>query len=371
MNRVKISTIIGTRPEIIRMSRIIERFDESFDHRLIHTGQNAQEMLSKVFFDELNVRDPDKYFHCSNESLGLFLSDLYIALEKELNENRPDAVVILGDTNSSLAALIVKRMGIPIYHLEAGNRSFDQNVPEEINRRIVDHAADFNLPYTSHGKANLIAEGIHPRTIAIMGSPLKEVLDYFEAQISGSKVLDKLGLKRGEYFLISAHRQENIDSPERLDILLRSLNAVASNFGLPVLVSTHPRTRNKISESKQSTNSLITFHDPFGFLDFARLQICSRAVLSDSGSVSEESAILGFPAITIRDSMERPEALESASIVMSGIGEESILQAITLLEQLPKSTHPPLEYLIEDSSVRVTNFIFSTVKQFKFWNGLR
>ena len=248
--KTKITTFIGTRPEIIRMSSIIRKFDTHFDHRLIHTGQNPDRLMKDVFFEELNVRKPDAFFKDDHKSLGEFLGNLFVATEKELNEHRPDAIVILGDTNSALAAIIAKRFGIPVYHLEAGNRSFDANVPEEINRRIVDHIADFNFPYSELARANLLSEGIHPRKIALMGSPLLEVLNEHAAGINDSKVMQQLSLISNEFFLVSAHRQENVDSDERLMELLKTLNALADAYGLPVLVSTHPRTRTRMQRIK-------------------------------------------------------------------------------------------------------------------------
>lgn len=371
MSRLRVTTIVGTRPELIRLSSIIERFDEIFEHRLVHTGQNSDPKLSEIFLRDLKIRKPDAHLEISVESLGVFLGDLFKKLEIELAQNQTDAVVILGDTNSSLGGIIAKRKGIPVYHLEAGNRSFDPNVPEEINRHIVDHFSDFNLAYTSHAKANLIREGMHPRTVTVVGSPLHEVLTRFSGEISSSRILCDLNLDPGRYFLVSAHRQENIDSTERLGELVDALNLVALEYGLPVIVSTHPRTRNKLDELQLKLNGLILLCEPFGFFDYNKLQSEAKVVLSDSGSISEESAILGFPAITIRDSMERPEALEAGSILMSGISAQGILESLRILEKSPKSQMPPAEYFIPDTSTRVINFISSTVRQHAFWSGLR
>jgi UDP-N-acetylglucosamine 2-epimerase (non-hydrolysing) len=369
--KTKVTTFVGTRPEIIRMASIIEKFDVHFDHRLVHTGQNPDPLMKDVFFQELGVREPDAFFKDDHHSLGEFLANLFIATEKELNENRPDAIVILGDTNSALAAIIAKRFGIAIYHLEAGNRSFDANVPEEINRRIVDHIADFNFPYSELARANLLSEGIHPRKIALMGSPLAEVLAKYESQIKSSNVLTQLKLKKGEFFLVSAHRQENVDSDERLFELLSTLNALAAKFRMPVLVSTHPRTRKRIERIEIDKNPLINFHEPFGFLDYNKLQSTARMVLSDSGTIAEESIILDFPAITIRDSMERPEALEAGSIVMCGIKADRVIEAIEIVENSKKPNPLPREYGFEDVSMRIVNFLVSTVHKYEFWNGIR
>lgn len=369
--RTKVTTFVGTRPEIIRMSAIIAKFDKHFDHRLIHTGQNPDPLMKDVFFKELGVRKPDAFFKDDHKSLGEFLANLFISTEKELNENRPDAIVILGDTNSALAAIIAKRFGIAIYHLEAGNRSFDANVPEEINRRIVDHIADFNFPYSELARANLISEGIHPRKIALMGSPLFEVLHNNSATIKSCDVLNRIGLKEKEFFLISAHRQENVDSDERLTELLTTLNVLAEKFQMPVLVSTHPRTQKRIERINIEKHGLINFHEPFGFLDYNKLQSTARMVLSDSGTIAEESIMLGFPAITIRDSMERPEALEAGSLVMSGINAERVLEAIEIVESSQKPSPSPAEYKFEDVSTRIVNFLLSTVHKYEFWNGIR
>ena len=371
MAKTRITTILGTRPELIRLACIIERLDQVFDHRLVHTGQNSDPTLSKVFLDDLKIRNPNRHLDVQAASLGSFLGDLFNAIEVEFDEFPPDAVVILGDTNSALAGIIAKRRGIPIYHLEAGNRSFDQNVPEEINRRIIDHFADFNLAYTNHAKENLLREGLHPRNISVIGSPLNEVLVNFRDQIDRSTILKDLMIDSGKFFLVSAHRQENVDNPVRLKQLVEALNSIAIKFGQPIIVSTHPRTKSKLDALEIQTNSLLNFHIPFGFFDYNKLQKEARIVFSDSGSVSEESVILGFPAITIRDSMERPEALEAGSILMSGISETGIMEAIEILESGPVSKSVPSEYLIPDSSTRVVNFIASTIHQHGFWSGLR
>ena len=369
--RLKITTFVGTRPEIIRLSCIIEKFDALFDHRLIHTGQNPDPLLREVFFSDLGLRDPDLYFPDNHSSLGTFLSTLFVNTEKELIENRPDAILILGDTNSALSAIIAKRMGIPIYHLEAGNRSFDSNVPEEINRRIVDHIADMNFPYSELARSNLLSEGIHPRKLSLMGSPLPEVFNKHMSAIKDSKILTQLNLKQNGFFLVSAHRQENVDSDERLTVLLETLNQIQKKYGIPVLVSTHPRTKLRLEKLSVKKNDNIIFHTPFGFFDYNYLQLNARVVLSDSGTISEESIVLGFPALTIRDSMERPEALESGSIIMCGIEPEHVLEALRILESSPKSLVPPDEYQIPDTSTRVTNVLISTVHQQAFWTGLR
>ena len=370
MTKLKVTTIVGTRPEIIRMSEIIKKFDIFFEHRLIHTGQNPDPLLKDIFFKDLELRDPDDYFGGSQPTLGKFLGNLFVSIENEFNSHRPDAVVILGDTNSALSAILAKRFGIPVYHLEAGNRSFDQNVPEEINRKIVDHTADFNLVYTELARNNLIAEGIHPRKIALIGSPLKEVISIHAEKIKNSKILENLNLKQKEYVLVSAHRQENIDFKSRFESFISMLEQVSEIYKLPILVSTHPRTQKQISANGISKKFNVLFHEPFNFTDYNHLQKNAFVVLSDSGTISEESAMLGFKAITIRDSMERPEALEAGSIIMSGTSPQNVIQAIDILLKNEVSPKVPPEYLIEDTSQRVLNFIVSTVNQYRFWNSL-
>jgi UDP-N-acetylglucosamine 2-epimerase (non-hydrolysing) len=371
IKRIKVTTVLGTRPEIIRLSKILKDFDRVFDHRLIHTGQNVDNELSKIFFDELDIRTPDLFLQTQPNSLGKFLSKLFAEIENELLANRPDAVVILGDTNSALSGIIAKRMGIPVYHLEAGNRSFDQNVPEEINRKIIDHFADYNLAYTQHAKNNLLREGLHPQFITVVGSPLNEVLTEYKQRILESKILENLQVENQNYFLVSVHRQENVDNLDRLTMLFESFNDLADVYKLPIIISTHPRTKDKISSSKLKLSKFIQLHPPFGFLDYNKLQLNARLVLSDSGSISEESAILGFPAITIRDSMERPEALEAGSIIMSGIEKYGIQAAVKGLEYLGARHDLPESYEISDTSSRVLKFILSTVNSHRFRSGLR
>lgn len=368
--KTKITTIVGTRPEIIRLSEIIKKLDLLFDHRLIHTGQNPDPLLKDVFFSDLRLRQPDLYFGGKHGSLGEFLAELFLEIEKEFTNHRPDGVVILGDTNSALSAILAKRLGIPVYHLEAGNRSFDLNVPEEINRRIIDHTSDFNLVYTEHARQNLLTEGIHPRKVSLIGSPLCEVLEAHKDAIIASKATENMGLKEKNFFLVSIHRQENVDFPDRLETLLQGLEKVAQEFKLPILISTHPRTRKKLQESGSGFSGLLNFHEPFGFIDYVKLQISARMVLSDSGTISEEAAMLGFPAITIRNSMERPEALESGTIVMSGIKPDQIIESIKQVEAQGLGKKVPEAYQISDTSVRVTNYLLSTIHQYKFWNGL-
>lgn len=369
-----IVTIVGTRPEIIRLARLIPLLDETVNHIFVHTGQNTDPKLTDIFFSELKIRKPDYFLEVNTASLGSVLGDTLIKVEEIFIKHKPNGVAILGDTNSSIAAVLAKRMQIPVYHMEAGNRSFDENVPEETNRRMIDHAADFNLPYTEHARRNLLNEGLHPRRILLTGSPMKEILDHFKIDIETSSVLGSLKLKKNEYFLVSAHRQENVDSEIRLMNLLESLTGIGETWGLPVVVSTHPRTRKQMQSLpgfKEIPNVL--FHEPFGFFDYNKLQINAKCVISDSGSISEESSILGFPAITIRDSMERPEALDSGSIIMTGLRKDEVLAGINAVIFQRKSyenTMPP-GYEVSDFSKRVVNFILSTVWRHHEWAGLR
>ncbi len=371
MKRLRITTIVGTRPEIIRLSSTIAHFEEFFVHRLIHTGQNSANFMKDVFFSELGIRKPDLEIELENVSLASNLASIFVEVEKDLRTNRPDAVVVLGDTNSALSVIIAKRMGIPVYHLEAGNRSFDPNVPEEINRRIVDHTSDFNLVYSEHARRNLLNEGIHPRSICLIGSPMYEVINNNLDAINNSEIIVRLSLKEQEFFVVSVHRQENIDSSERLTALIAMLNEVAEIYGLPIVLSTHPRIKEKLESIQIKTHEKIMLHQPLGFIDYCRLQSRALLTISDSGSVSEESVILGFKAITLRDSMERPEALEAGSILMSGINSGSLIDSIQFKLNSKTGQNPPLEYLIQDSSVRIVNFILSTIHNFHFWSGLR
>lgn len=369
--KLKVTTVLGTRPELIRMARIISKFDTFFDHRFIHTGQNNTFSLKDVFFRDLKIRKPDLEFDMNSHNLGSSIGRLFEVIGEDLEKNRPDALVILGDTNSALCGIIAKRLKIPFYHLEAGLRSFDKNVPEEINRKIIDHSADFNLVYTEHARRNLLYEGLHPRTISLIGSPMKEVLNENLSEILKSKILENLDIQEKSYYLVSLHRQENVESIDRLRKIISNLEKLAIDTDMPILFSTHPRTRDQISKNNLNFSKKIQFHEPFGFNDYCKLQLSSRVVLSDSGSVSEESAILGFKAITLRDSLERPEALESGSIMLAGANSSGLSTVISTLEALEKPAHAPFEYTIEDTSNRVVKFILSTIHEYSFWFGIR
>jgi len=371
----RVMTVVGTRPEIIRLSRVIERLRGTVDHVLVHTGQNWDRNLSDIFFEELGLAAPDVRLDVDTSSLGRVLGGVLVGIERAIAEHRPDALLVLGDTNSCIAALMARRMRVPVYHMEAGNRCFDLNVPEETNRRLVDHVADFNLVYTEHARRNLLAEGLHPRRILHTGSPLREVLDHYRPLIESSTVLDRLALAPGEYFLVSAHREENVDDPARLGRLLDCLHAVRETWGLPVLVSTHPRTRKRLEEWAPDGVFLdgVTFHEPFGLFDYVHLQRHARCTLSDSGTISEEAAIVGFPAVTLRESIERPEALDSGTVIMTGLDPEGLVEAVTVaIRQVAEEGVPcPADYRVTDTSRRVVDFILSTVRRHHDWAGIR
>ena len=372
---MKIMTMVGTRPEIIRLAAVVRRLDETpgIEHVLVHTGQNWDHQLNGIFFQELGLRLPDHLLEVDTASLGATLGDILRKTEAVLEAEQPDAFLVLGDTNSSLSLIMAKRMKVPTYHMEAGNRCFDANVPEETNRRLVDHTADFNLVYTEHARRNLLAEGLESRRIMLTGSPMREVLNRYLPQIIESRALEAAGLERKGFFLVSAHREENVDNPDRLASLLASLNAVAECWGKPVLVSTHPRTRNRMASSDGliELNPLISFHPPFGFFDYNKLQLEAACVLSDSGTIAEESSILGFPAITMRGAIERPESLDTGSILMVDVAPDRVVAGIEWAMERGTSPEAPRDYCVTNTSERVVNFIMSTALGHKQWSGLR
>ena len=362
MEKLKVMTIVGTRPEIIRLSRTMALLDQHVDHIIVHTGQNYDYELNEIFWDELELRKPDYFLNIDTSSLGSSVGDIIKKSEEVLIKEKPDAVLVLGDTNSCLAAYMAKRMHIPIFHMEAGNRCFDENVPEETNRRIIDHIADFNLVYTEHARRHLLSEGLHHRRIYLTGSPMKEVLDYYKPKIEKSQILSKLSLKSKEYFIVSAHREENVDNPLILRKTLNILKSIADKYKLPVIVSTHPRTKKRIKEvSEYLSNDLIRFKKPFGFLDYIHLQQYAKCVISDSGTISEESAILGFPAISLRQSMERPEAQDTGAIILTGFNQDVVLSSIDLtithLQLQTSNQQSPIDYKIMNTSWRVVKLI--------------
>ena len=332
MKKMKIMSIVGTRPEIIRLSRVLAKLDEFCDHVLVHTGQNYDFELNEIFFQELGIRKPDFFLDCAGKNAAETIGQVIMAVDQVLEKVRPESVLILGDTNSCLSAIPAKRRKIPIFHMEAGNRCFDQRVPEETNRKIVDHTADINMPYSTIARDYLLAEGISADRVVKTGSPMYEVLHYHMPKIDSSKILEKLNLKIRQYFVVSAHREENVDSPEQFKTLIESLNIVAEYYNLPVIVSTHPRTQKRISDHKIQFHQNIKLLKPLGFHDYNHLQKNAHAVLSDSGTINEESSILNFPALNIREAHERPEGMEEASVMMVGLEVERIRQGISILE---------------------------------------
>jgi UDP-N-acetylglucosamine 2-epimerase (non-hydrolysing) len=331
VSRMRVMTVVGTRPEIIRLSRVIALLDTHTEHVLVHTGQNFDHELNQIFFQELEIRQPKHYLDAAGDNAMATTANVIVKADAVLEAERPDALLVLGDTNSCLAALPAKRRQVPVFHMEAGNRCFDQRVPEEINRKIVDHIADINLAYTEHARRYLIAEGIRPETILKTGSPLREVLTYYRPKIDASAALRQFEVNERGYFLVSAHREENIEDPENFRDLLATLNAAAREWKLPVLVSTHPRTRQKLESARVTMDPLVRFSRPLGLLDYCKLQLHARCVLSDSGSITEESAILGFPAVTIRQAHERPEGMDAGVLIMCGLKPADVLQAVAVV----------------------------------------
>ncbi|MGP5124088.1 non-hydrolyzing UDP-N-acetylglucosamine 2-epimerase [Glutamicibacter ardleyensis] len=373
-SKLKVLTIVGTRPEIIRLASVIHRLEDATDHVLVHTGQNYDYELNEVFFEDLGLRRPDHFLNADTSTLGSVLADVLKGTERILLEEKPDAMVVLGDTNSCVSALMAKRLKVPVYHLEAGNRSFDPNVPEEINRHLVDHVSDYNLVYSEHSRRNLLAEGLHPKNILLMGSPMAEVLSQYKDAILSSTALHRLGLDEKGYLLASVHREENVDNEYRLRQVFSSLQAAAEDQDMQVLVSTHPRTLKRLEQYKIEKGSRIILHKPLGFLDYNRLQIGARCVISDSGTIAEESTMLGFPAITIRDAIERPEAIETGGIILSGLSPYDVVDSIRATIEQHELDGPaviPEDYRIFDSSRRVFNFIRSTVSTHHARNGIR
>ena len=358
--RLKVATIVGTRPEIIRLSRVMAALDEATDHLIIHTGQNYDYELSEVFFQEMGLRRPDRFLDAGGGSPAETIGKAIIAADQVFAAERPDAVLVLGDTNSALTVIPAKRRHIPIFHMEAGNRCFDQRVPEELNRRIVDHTADINLPYSSIARDYLLAEGLPPDRIIKTGSPMLEVLTHYRAGIEACDVVRRLELQPHRYVLVSAHREENVDSDRQIGRLAQTLCGVAAAYDEPVLVSAHPRTRKRIEALDLKLDARVRLMKPFGFFDYNALQLKARAVLSDSGTISEESSILGFPALNLREAHERPEAMEEAAVMMTGLGLERVLQGLAVLEQQAgRRVRIPADYTAPDVSRKVVRIILS------------
>jgi UDP-N-acetylglucosamine 2-epimerase (non-hydrolysing) len=363
MKKLKVMTVVGTRPEIIRLSRVIAALERYVDHIIIHTGQNYDYELNQVFFEDLEIRKPDYFLEAAGETACETVGRVISRLDKVLAEVKPEAMLVLGDTNSCLAAYPAKRQKIPVFHMEAGNRCFDQRVPEEINRKIVDHISDINMPYSSISREYLLAEGFPPDRVIKTGSPMYEVLQYYKHKIDGSDILDKLGLMEHEYFLVSAHREENIDAPEQFEGLIRILNGLAESFAKRVIVSTHPRTRKRIDTEGIQLHSLVELKKPFGFSDYVKLQKSASCVLSDSGTITEESSILNFPALNIRNAHERPEGFEEASVMMTGFQLPLVLQALEVLKNQPRDESRLLriveDYNVPNLSEKVVRIIIS------------
>ena len=336
MSKLKVMTIVGTRPEIIRLSRVVAKLDQFCEHIFVHTGQNYDYELNGVFFEELGVRKPNVFLEVAGKNAAETIGQVIIEADKLFEEYQPDALVLLGDTNSALSAIAAKRRRIPIFHMEAGNRCFDDRVPEEINRRIVDHISDINMPYSDIAREYLLREGLPPDQIIKTGSPMREILNFYSNNIDESKILDKLKLISGQYFLVSSHREENVDSVENLTRFRGLLNSISAKYKLPVIVSTHPRTRNRMEKLSIEVDPKIQFLKPFGFFDYVKLQLEAKCVLSDSGTITEESSILNFPALNLRETQERPEGFEEASVMLVGLNPERVIQGIEILEAQPR-----------------------------------
>lgn len=360
--KLKVMTIVGTRPEIIRLSETIKKFDQYFDHVFVHTGQNYDYSLNQVFFEDFNLRQPDHFLEAVGGNLGETMGNIISKSYELFLKEKPEALLILGDTNSALSAISAKRLKIPIFHMEAGNRCFDQNLPEEINRKIVDHIADVNLPYTEHARRYLISEGYRKEHIYVTGSPMAEVLHIYKESIEKSNVVQKLNLEKNKYILVSAHREENIDNEDNFLSLMGAINTIAEKYQVPVIYSTHPRTKKTIEARQFKFHSLVQNLEPFGFFDYNNLQLNALCVLSDSGTIPEEASILNFPAVSIRTSTERPEALDKAGIILGGIKEKDVIQSVELclaMHNNKEETAPVIDYQDQNVSNKVIKVIQS------------
>jgi UDP-N-acetylglucosamine 2-epimerase len=358
---LKVLTIVGTRPEIIRLSRVIDRLDRYCDHTLAHTGQNFDYELNEVFFEQLGIRRPDHYLEAAAPNAAETIGNVVIRTDRLIEQQRPDALLLLGDTNSALSAIAAKRRKVPIFHMEAGNRCFDFRVPEEINRRIVDHIADINLTYSAIAREYLLREGLPPDQVICTGSPMREVLEHYAAKSGASTVLTELGLTSQGYFLVSAHREENVDVPGNLARLVGLINTLAERYDCPVIVSTHPRTRNRLEGTEHRVDGRVLLHKPFGFLDYVHLQRHARAVLSDSGTITEESSILNFPALNLRDVHERPEGFEEGAVMLVGLSVDRVLDALAVLEDQPRGDERLLALVRDYSPANVSDKVLRIV----------
>lgn len=358
---MKVLTIVGTRPEIIRLSRVIPALDKYTEHILAHTGQNYDYELNQIFFDDLVIRKPDYFLECAGATAAETIGQVIAKSDKVLRETKPDAVLILGDTNSCLAAYSAKRLKIPVFHMEAGNRCFDQRVPEEINRCIVDHISDINMPYSSISREYLLREGISPDRVIKTGSPMYEVLYYYIPKINASDVLARLNLDKEDYFLVSCHREENVDDPQQFDGLIRMLNNLAEHYNKRVIVSTHPRTRKRIETEQSEIDERVSLLKPLGFSDYVKLQIDAIVTLSDSGTITEESSILNFPALNIRNAHERPEGMEEGSVMMTGFDWQRIKEALAILEHQPRGDNRMLEIVGDYHAPKVSEKVVRVI----------
>ena len=364
MTKLKVMTIVGTRPEIIRLSRVIEKLDTYCDHTLVHTGQNYDYELNQVFFDELGIRKPDIFLGAAGATPAQTIGKIITDIDEVFKKYQPEALLILGDTNSALAAIPAKRRKIPIFHMEAGNRCFDVLVPEEINRKIVYHIADINLTYSSIAREYLLREGLAPDQVIKTGSPMMEVLTYYKTKIEASTILKQLELVAGQYFVVSVHREENVDSPHNMSRLMDLLNALAERYQLPIIVSTHPRTQKKINEMSPKTNPLIRFLKPFGFLDYVSLQTQAKCVLSDSGTITEESSILNFPALNLREVHERPEGFEEAAVMLVGMNVDRVLQGLSILENQARGNDRTLHLVADYATDNVSDKVLRIIQSY-------
>ncbi|HEJ6207597.1 TPA: UDP-N-acetylglucosamine 2-epimerase (non-hydrolyzing) [Pseudomonas aeruginosa] len=365
MQKLKVVTVVGTRPEIIRLSRVMAKLDQYCDHVLVHTGQNYDYELNEIFFQDLGIRKPDYFLNAAGASGAETIGNVIIAVDRVLGEINPDALLVLGDTNSCMAVLPAKRRKIPTFHMEAGNRCFDMRVPEEINRRIVDHTADVNLTYSTIARDYLLREGLSPDMVIKTGSPMFEVLEHYRDGIESSDILERLGLKTERFFVVSAHREENIDSDKNFLKLVSMLNAVAEKYSLPVIVSTHPRTKKRIEATEAKFHEGIKLLKPLGFKDYNKLQITAKAVISDSGTISEESSILNFPALNIREAHERPEGMEEAVVMMVGLDSDRVLQALEVLEGQRLDAERMLRLVADYSMPNVSEKIVRIVHSYR------
>jgi len=362
--RLKVMTVVGTRPEIIRLSRVIDRLDRHCDHVLVHTGQNYDHELNEIFFAELGIRKPDHFLDAAAANAAQTIGRVIIAVDTILEQHVPEALLILGDTNSSLAAIAAKRRKVPIFHMEAGNRCFDFRVPEEVNRRIVDHIADINLTYSRIAREYLLREGLPPDQVICTGSPMREVIEYHRHAIEASDVLARLGLQPEQYYMVSAHREENVDDPVRLRQLLDLLDALAQRFSLPVVVSTHPRTGKRLEALGSASSPLVQFHKPFGFLDYVKLQTQARCVLSDSGTITEESSILNFPALNLREVHERPEGFEEAAVMFVSLSVQRAMQALPIVESQPRGSERLLRLVNDYAPANVSDKVLRIIMSY-------